>query len=213
MLAIVLGRLVSPSWSARARRRGCSRWCRGEDAAASSSESDSASRSMPSSFSPFFSWFGGTVSGMPSSSRLSIASCELLAEAGDGEAGEGVARQRAEQLGGVAARRFLAGQVAAQFDVDLVGAGNDAGHRGRFARIDAGVAQDLARLAGRSLRPPARSARRRRRRRRRGCRRRLPRSPRRRCLRRRATRPRQRRRPPRSPAPFPPSQPGRRRCR
>ena len=113
--------------------------------AASWSEPDTPSMSIPSCFRPFFSWFGGTVPGMPSSSRLSISFLQLFAEAADGEAGEGAAGQFAEQARGVAGRRFLAAEVAAQLDRDLFGAGHDAGDRGRFARVDAGVLQGLAR--------------------------------------------------------------------
>ena len=55
-----------------------------------------------------------------------------------------------------------------QVDLDLVGARHEAGHRGRFARVDAGRFEELPR-PGRPCRRTVRSGRRRRRRRRRGC--------------------------------------------
>src|SRR6476646_8013538 len=72
----------------------------------------------------------------------------LVAEAGGGERREGGRGQRAEQARGVAARRLLAAEVAAEVDLDLVGAGDDAGDRGSFAGVDAGVLQDPLRLRG-----------------------------------------------------------------
>ncbi len=68
---------------------------------------------------------------------------QLRAEAGDAEGGEGVGRQAAEQLGGIAGGRFLAGEVAAEVDLHPVLARQDAGESGGVAGVDPGPAQDL----------------------------------------------------------------------
>ena len=94
---------------------------------------------------------------------------EALAEVGGGEGGDRAGGERAEQLRGVAARRVVVAEVAGEVDLDLVGAGDQAGDRGRFLGVRSRRCRGTASLRGRSRRRTVRSGRRCRRRRRRGC--------------------------------------------
>ena len=115
-----------------------------------------------------FAW--PDIPGMPFRVEAVDRFFELLAEAGEGEGGERVGRQRAEQLGDVSGGRFLAAQVAAEVDLDLVGAGITLATAVASLGSMPALSQQLARLGVDLVAPTARSGRRRRRRRRRGCR-------------------------------------------